>query len=412
MRILTLNAGSNSLKFEIIEEHRSRHHRNGDGFGKVILAGSYDDIGKAAAKFSLLDGKRPKKEQRLEIRDHKHAATLLLDWLQQGHGSDNGVASLNDIQYIAHRIVHGADLFDAHVEITPGVLRQIESIAPLAPLHNASSLDVIRVCQELLGSQKRMIAVFDTVFHRSIPKHAALYPLPPKLASQYRIRRYGFHGISHKYLMLRYAQLTGRPANESTLITAHLEGGSSVCAIHRGVSVDTSMGFTPLEGLMMGTRCGDIDAAAVAYLMQKEKMNAEEIIAFLNTGCGLKGVSGLSGDTRELAKHVGNAEVDLALEMFTYRVLKYVGAYLAALGGSEAIVLAGGIAENTPLVRQKICKSMAWCGATLDPSRNEEVVDCEGIITSPDSALKVWVIPTQEGLMMAQEAVATVTRLG
>lgn len=250
-----------------------------------------------------------------------------------------------------------------------------------------------------------MVAVFDTVFHRTIPEHAALYPLPPDIAKRHRIRRYGFHGISHRYMSIRYAQITGRPLNGINLVTVHLEGGSSAAAIRQGESIDTSMGFTPLEGLMMGTRCGDIDPAIVSYLMRKENMNAHEIESFLNKKCGLLGVSGKSADTRELLREPDDPAVQLALEMFSYRVRKYIGSYLAALGGAEAIVIGGGIGENTAVVRELIAKELGWFGAHLDQDRNQNTIDSEGPITTNDSTLQIWVIPTQENLMMAADVV-------
>ncbi len=248
-----------------------------------------------------------------------------------------------------------------------------------------------------------MIAVFDTVFHRGIPDEAALYAIPLDIANRHRIRRYGFHGISHRYLTIRFAQLANRPVSRCKLITLHLEGGSSAAAIRHGVSVDTSMGFTPLEGLMMGTRSGDLDPAIVPYLMRKENLDAEAVETFLNKKCGLLGVSGLSADTRELRDHAEEPSVDLALAMFSYRVRKYVGAYLAVLGGADAIVVGGGIGENTPSVREQIFEGFNWCGVNLDPLRNRELVDCEGPITSPDAPLPIWVVPTREALMIAKD---------
>ncbi len=250
-----------------------------------------------------------------------------------------------------------------------------------------------------------MIAVFDTVFHRTIPDHAALYPLAPDVSRRHRIRRYGFHGISHRYLTLRYAQIAGRPLESVNLVTLHLEGGSSACAIQQGKSIDTSMGFTPLEGLMMGTRCGDIDPAIVSYLIRKENMTPHEVEVFLNKECGLAAVSARSADTRELVQHLDDPAVNLALNMFSYRVRKYIGAYLAALGGAEAIVVAGGIGENTPVVRERIFQRLGWAGAIFDPDRNRRTVDVEGQISTPESRVQIWVIPTQENLMIAKDVI-------
>jgi len=398
MKILTLNAGSNSLKFKIVAESGSTEE-----FGYSLVSGVYDNIGKNGSIFKLLDGKRPTHKEEIEIRDHGHATELLLDWINHGNTKDRGIDGLRDVERIGHRVVHGADRFSGPTKITDGVIRQIEDLSDLAPLHNESALAVIRAAQSKIGSRIPMIAVFDTVFHQSIPDEAALYPLPVDLAKQHKIRRYGFHGISHKYLTHRYAQIESCPVHDVNIITLHLEGGSSAAAIRNGCSVDTSMGFTPLEGLMMGTRCGDIDPAIVTYLMRKEKLETADAENLLNKQCGLIGISGSSADTRELIKHLDDERALLALKMFSYRVRKYIGAYLAALGGAEAIVFGGGIAENTPLVREWICEGLAWFGAILDRARNNQTIDREGAITIPDARVPVWVIPTQEGLMMARE---------
>jgi acetate kinase len=399
MKILTLNAGSNSLKFEFVETQVS-----GSGFGRSILAGSYDDIGKPAAAFSLWKDKRPQHKQQLQVRDHGHAAELLFEWIDQGGAKEYGLAGLAQIDRIAHRVVHGADLFASAVKVTPEVLRQIESLEELAPLHNASALQVMRAAEAKTGKRLTAIAVFDTVFHRAIPERAAYYALPLDLAHKHKIRRYGFHGISHRYLMLRYAEILHKPAERLKLITLHLEGGSSAAAIENGRSIDTSMGFTPLEGLMMATRSGDLDPAIVTYLMKKEQLDSEGVEKFLNQRCGLLGVSGISGDTRELVRRISEPGAAFALEMFCYRVRKYVGAYLAALNGAEAVIFGGGIGENTPLARERICEGLSWCGLELDRARNEGTIDCEGTITTPRSEVQAWVIPTQEGLMLAREA--------
>jgi acetate kinase len=313
-----------------------------------------------------------------------------------------------DIDRIAHRIVHGADQFGQSVLISDAVIEQIFALEELAPLHNEPAAKVILASRDKVGHELPMFAIFDTAYHRSIPNRAACYALPPDLARRHRIRRYGFHGISHHYLALRFAQLSGRPLESLKLITLHLEGGSSAAAIRNGVSIDTSMGFTPLEGLVMGTRCGDIDPAMVTYLMRKERWTVDEVDRFLNKQCGLLGVSGVSADTRELRNHASEPNVDLALDIFCYRVEKYIGAYLAALQGADAVIFGGGIGENTVLVRQRICSGLGWCGATLDERRNSAVIDQEGRISTSDSRMALWVIPTDETLMMAHYAAAGV----
>jgi acetate kinase len=404
MTILTLNAGSNSLKFEVItaEPHRLEH--DPPEFGRSLVSGAYDNIGKQCSTFSLFDGKRIKRKEKTEVRDHGHATELLLDWIRNGGAKQNGVAGLDVIERVCHRVVHGADRFDGPAVVSDEVLQQIEKLSDLAPLHNESALKVIRAARAHAGRGLPMIAVFDTVFHRALPDEAAFYPLPLELAKRHGIRRYGFHGISHRYLMLRYCQIARRPLSEIRIITLHLEGGSSAAAIKGGQSIDTSMGLTPLEGLMMGTRSGDIDPAIVTYLMRKEKLDRNEAERFLNKKCGLLGVSQVSADTRELREHLNEYPVNLAVEMYCYRVRKYIGAYLAALGGADAIVFGGGIGENTPFMRERIAAHFSWCGAVLNPKRNGEVIDREDTISTTDSTMKLWVIPTQEGLMMAQDA--------
>lgn len=404
MNILALNTGSNSLKFEIVAVERMTAKPEQEvRFGRSILSGAYDNIGRERSTFSLLDNKQVRHKEEREVRDHGHAAELLLDWIAQGNAKSRGVASLSDIERIGHRVVHGGGQFGGPARITDEVLRQIEELEDLAPLHNKPAVAVIRATQKKLGSRLPMIAVFDTVFHRTIPDHAALYPLSFDLGQRHKIRRYGFHGISHRYLMLRYAQLINTPVSALKLITLHLEGGSSAAAINGGHSIDTSMGFTPLEGLMMGTRSGDIDPAIVTYLIRKENIDGAEVEKLLNKQCGLLGISGVSADTRELQTQLSNARVNLSIDMFCYRVRKYIGAYLAALGRADAVIFGGGIGENTPVVRERICADMTWCGIEIDPERNDETIDREGPITTSESPLPVWVIPTEEGLMMASD---------
>lgn len=404
MNILSLNSGSNSLKFEIVSVER-RDNDSGEqaGFGQSLVSGAYDNIGKQHSAFALLENKQVRHKEEIEIRDHGHATGLLFDWIERGGAKLQGIDDLADIERVGHRVVHGADRFSGPVRITGQVLDEIEELKDLAPLHNASALQVMRTAQARVGSRLPMIAVFDTVFHQTIPDEAALYPLPLELARRHRIRRYGFHGISHRYMMLRYAQITNRPIEELNLITLHLEGGCSAAAIERGRSIDTSMGFTPLEGLMMGTRSGDIDPAIVTYLMRKEALDGPSVEKLLNKNCGLLGVSGMSADTRELRQHLSEGPIDLALNMFCYRVRKYIGAYLAVLGGAQAVIFGGGIGENTAIVRERICDRLGWFGCVLDQRRNRETIDREGSITTPESRVKAWVIPTEEGLMMARE---------
>jgi len=404
MKILVLNSGSNSLKFELVDaEPNAEAEEERTKWGSTLVSGEYDNVGKPNSKFSVLQNGNQVRSDKTQVRDYGHAAELLFNWIEGGGARDYGLRTLADIERIGHRVVHGADLFDGPALINEDVIGKIEGLQELAPIHNRSALSVIRQSRERVGDRLPMLAIFDTVFHRGIPDQAALYPIPQEVANRHKIRRYGFHGVSHRYLAIRFAQLTQRRLRECKLITLHLEGGSSAAAIRHGTSVDTSMGFTPLEGLMMGTRSGDIDPALVPYLMKKENLDGEGIETFLNKKCGLLGVSGVSADTRELRDHSEERLVQLALTMFSYRVRKYVGAYLAALGGADGIVIGGGIGENTPTVREQIFKDFAWCGATYEAKRNSEVIDREGCITVPGAGLPIWVIPTREALMIAKD---------
>ena len=269
-------------------------------------------------------------------------------------------------------------------------------------------MNAIRAARETLGPDIGMVAVFDTVFHRTIPPQARTYALAPELTDGGRIRRYGFHGISHEYMRDRYAHLTGTPANECNLVTTHLESGCSACAIKGGESIDTSMGFTPLEGLMMGKRSGDIDPAIIGYLVQQKHLGLERVDLLLNNASGLLGLSGISHDTRELMKHYpADQRVRLAIEVFCYRVRKYIGSYLAAVNGAKALIFGGGIGEDTPLIRDLICDGLTWCGLKLDKQLNAGSINEEIRLSTPNSALQIWVVLVEESLSIARQTEAS-----
>ncbi|BAZ11180.1 acetate kinase [Calothrix sp. NIES-4071] len=404
MNVLVLNAGSNSLKFEVIAVESNITTPDQ---GKKLVSGIIEGIG-GDAVLAQLSGKEVIHKQQITAQDYKDATERALEWLNSGQAP--GVSSLDNIDIVGHRVVHGADKFSASVLIDEEVIAQIEELEELAPLHNKPAVNVMRAARDKFDLSINQIAVFDTVFHRNIPEYAQLYAIPPELSERYKIRRYGFHGISHQYMMMRYAKITNRPYEEIKIITLHLESGCSATAISGGKSVDTSMGFTPLEGLVMGKRCGDIDPAIVGYLARKEQTDIGEIENWLNKKSGLLGLSGLSHDTRVLMKEFDNNErVRLAIDVFCYRIQKYIGAYLSVLGGAEAIVFGGGIGENTLKVREKVCKAFEWCGLKLDSERNEQTIDIEGCISTQDSSLGAYVIPVEEGLMIALEATRTKT---
>jgi acetate kinase len=301
-------------------------------------------------------------------------------------------------------VVHGADLFTAATALDELTLAKIESLNDLAPLHNPAAVSGIHAARKILGAAMPMAAVFDTAFHATIPPTAATYAIDGDLAKKHRIRRYGFHGMAHCYSMRRYSQLTRRAERDVNIVTLHLGNGSSACAIRAGQSVDTSMGFTPLEGLVMGTRSGDLDPALIEYLARKENVTALEVDHWLNHRSGLLGLSGISNDMRELlARYEQEPRARLAVDVYCYRAHKYLGAYLAVLGGAQAVIFSGGIGENAAVVRQKICTDMEWCGLRLDERRNAAAAGVEGLISSADARMEAYVIPSDEETVIARE---------
>ncbi len=406
MNILVLNAGSSTLKFQLV---RTDQERIGNDTDERLARGIVDRIGgEALLRFS--SGDRTLKTAR-PIRDHRAAVDAVLRWLaSEESGTD--LTAMRDIDAVGHRVVHGGEQFSNSVKIDPVVLREIEEMIELAPLHNPHNLKGIAAVRETLGDVPQ-VAVFDTAFHQTLPAHAYLYAIPYSLYRRYRVRRYGFHGTSHRYVAYRYRRLTGRRREETNLITIHLGNGCSACAIRAGDSVDTSMGFTPLEGLVMGTRSGDLDPAILDFIAAKEGQTLNEIEGLLNKQSGLLGISGLTHDMRELlAEESENDDrrARLAIEIFAYRVRKYIGSYLAAMGGAEAIVFTGGIGENGAIVRERICQGLQWLGLELDPELNATAVNGnEGPIHREGSRLGVWVIPTDEELLIARDTFRLVT---
>ena len=403
MKVLVFNTGSTSLRFAVINLNSD----DIDNFSQyqILCSGILRGIGSGKAVLKEQENKQTVAETAIKAQDCREATNRVWEWLGK-HYPD----ATKDINAVGHRVVHGGHLFDNHTVIDQDVISQIESLGNIAPLHNPPAVEVIQATGELLP-QTPMVAVFDSVFHRTIPETAWRYGLPLELADKYHIRRYGFHGTSHEYLALRYAQITKSPLEEVTIITLHLEGGCSATAVKNGKSVDTSMGFTPLEGLMMGKRCGDIDPAIVSYLVEQENVSVRQIEEILNNQSGLLGLSGISHDTRVLKQQLTNQRVKLAFEVFSYRLRKYLGAYLAALNGAEAIVFSGGIGENTSLVRKLVCQKLQWCGLTLDLERNQKVIDCEGRISTDESTLHAYVIPTQEAMAIARATINCLSSL-
>jgi acetate kinase len=380
MKVLTLNAGSASLKFDLIEN------------GRKLFSGAIEEIGRAPV-FSVMRGKDIASQEPVSARDYAEATRCALEKIGQKP------------DLVGHRVVHGGDCFAGPAVLNDEVMHQIEALEELAPLHNVSAVSAIRAARQELGAETGMVAVFDTVFHRTIPPQARSYALSPELTDGGRVHRYGFHGISHEYMRDRYAHLTGKSPGEVSAVTLHLESGCSACAIRDGRSIDTSMGFTPLEGLMMGRRSGDIDPAIIGYVMRRKHMHIDRIEELLNTESGLLGLSGVSHDTRELMKHIDtNENVRHAMDVFCYRALKYVGAYLGSVNGASALIFGGGIGEDTPFVRERVCAGLEWCGVRLDPELNSRVINKEICISKPDSSLQVWIVLVEESLSIARQA--------
>jgi len=402
-----LNPGGNSLKVQLVRCHSTQRHAYD---GEELLSVSIEGIGKEP-RLSLLQDKAKYASEPIEAENVEQAVANFLRWWQN-HAPGDGFPRSMDIDGIAVRVVHGGHDFEKPALIDDQVIAKIVEFEKLAPLHNKSSVEVLAPARSGFP-ETPMFAVFDTAFHRTMPDYASTYPIPAELAERHQIRRYGFHGISHRYLLERYAHLTKREPRECNIVTMHLESGCSITAIERGRSVDNTMGLTPLEGLMMGTRSGDIDPSIVALLMREEHLTVDEVIGLLNKKSGLMGVSETSLDTRILMEEYdSNPKAKLAMNMFTYRLRKAVGAYLAALGSVEAIVFGGGIGENGVFVRKLVCEGLRAFGLEIDKEANERLIDREGILSQPGSRLEAWVIPTEEGLEMAHECLEAISVSG
>ena len=391
MNILVINAGSSSLKYQLINMDTS-----------VVLAkGLCERIGIEGSQLKH----QPKDKESIIIKStmnsHADAIKLVIEALAD---SDHGVISdMNEIGAVGHRVVHGGEYFKKSVIIDDDVKKAIEACVELAPLHNPPNLIGIEACEEVMPGVVQ-VAVFDTAFHQTIPKEAYMYAIPFEYYEKYKIRKYGFHGTSHKYVAHRAAQMIGKPLSELKLITLHLGNGSSITAIQNGKSIDTSMGFTPLAGVPMGTRSGDIDPAIVLFLMEKENLNIEQINNVLNKGSGVAGVSGVSSDFRDLSEAAknGNDRAALAENLFIYNVRKYIGTYSAIMGGVDAIVFTAGIGENNSYMRKGIVNDLGYKGIKIDYEKNEQK-GVEIDLSAEDATVKTLVIPTNEELMIAKE---------
>ena len=405
MNILVLNCGSSSIKFQVIATDLDRIEQDTD---ERLAHGIVEFHGGQAIVTLSAEGKAAH-HSTAPLRDTRAAVKLILNWVISKESEVDAIKSKSDIHAVGHRVVHGGEKFKASVLITDEVLRDIEACIELAPLHNPANIQGINASREIFGEEMPNVAVFDTAFHQTLPETAFLYALPYQLYRRHKIRRYGFHGTSHRYVAYRFRQLEKIERNKVNIITLHLGNGCSAAAIKNGDSIDTSMGMTPLEGLVMGTRAGDFDPAIIDFIAAKEGLSALEIESLVNKQSGLLGISGLTNDMRELlaeAEENGDRRARLAIEIFCYRASKYIGAYLAAMNGANAIVFTGGIGENSPEVRRVICEKLSWMGIEIDPKLNNSFSNGrEGIISKNTARVKVYVIPTNEELLIARDAV-------
>ncbi|OPZ91381.1 MAG: Acetate kinase [Firmicutes bacterium ADurb.Bin419] len=391
MKVLVINTGSSSLKYQLIDMSNE----------SVLAKGVCDRIGleHSFLKHSKVGSDTVVIEK--DLYNHKVAVQEVLSALT--NEKTGVIKSMSEITAVGHRIVHGGEKFKESVVIDSKVMNAIKDCVELAPLHNPSNIIGIEACQQIMPNIP-MVAVFDTAFHQTMPAHAYIYALPYEIYEKYRLRKYGFHGTSHKYVAYRAAEMLGRPIEDLKLVTCHLGNGASVCAVKNGKSIETSMGFTPLQGLAMGTRSGTIDPAVISFLMEKEKMSVSDISDFLNKKSGVLGVSGVSSDFRDVqeAAESGNERAILALDIFCYKVKRFVGDYIGIMNGADAIIFTAGIGENNDLVRRKIIEDMDFLGIKVDWERNA-VIGKEIDISAPDAKVKTLVVPTNEELAIARE---------
>lgn len=399
MKILVLNCGSSSVKYKLIESDSKEVLAEG-GVEKIGLPDSF-------LKFKRPDGS--KETIVVEMPDAKEAVRQVLKVLTDP--KEGVIKSFDEIQAVGHRVVHGMEKFNKSVLITPEVIEKVKECYPVAPLHNPANITGIEAVSEILPDAPQ-VAVFDTAFHQTMPAKAYMYALPYQAYEKYGVRRYGFHGTSHRYVSRRACEFLGVPYDKQRIITCHIGNGASITAIKDGISIDTSMGLTPTEGLMMGTRVGDVDPGALVYLMQRLDLDADGLMKLINKESGVAGVSEISSDMRDIEDAVarGEEKAILALDMYEYRILKYIGAYTAVLGGVDIIVFTGGVGENQLSTREKICKQLAYLGVTFNAEANKQRGK-EVEISGPDSKVKVVVIPTDEEMMIARDTAEIVNNL-
>lgn len=392
MKVLVLNCGSSSIKYKLFNMDNSDVLAQG-GIEKIGLKGSF-------LKLTLPDGQKVILEG--EILEHRAGIEYILGvLLSEKYGC---IKSLDEIDAVGHRVVHGGEKFNSSVLITDEVVKMMQDCIELAPLHNPPNLKGIEAVTQLMPG-KPQVGVFDTAFHQTIPDYAYMYGIPYSLYEKYGIRRYGFHGTSHRYVSERVCEILNVPYEKQRIITAHVGNGGSVTAIKDGKSIDTSMGMTPVEGLLMGTRCGDLDPGAISFILEKEHLSAQGISTLLNKFSGVLGISGISSDMREIedAINAGNERAKLALNMYEYRIKKYIGAYAAAMGGLDILVFTAGVGENQTSLREAVCSDMGFMGIELNNELNATIRGKEAVISSPESRVKVVVVPTDEELTIARD---------
>jgi acetate kinase len=405
MKVLVLNCGSSSVKYQLIETSLEAIEQNAD---REIARGSVERIGTGSAVHAFQAQGRDKITEGGEILEHREALTHILRMLT--HPEHGVIGNPSEIEAVGHRFVHGGESFTQSALATPEAIKAVEECITLAPLHNPPNLRGYEAAKRVMPDVPHAL-VFDTAYHQSMPPKAYLYGLPYVLYTRHGIRRYGFHGTSHRFVGWRSQALLGRPRTETKLVTCHLGNGASLCAIDHGRSVDTTMGFTPLEGLLMGTRTGDLDPAVVFHVMHQEDLTEHQVNTLLNKHSGLYGVSGVSNDMRELlaAEAKGHERAHLAVEMFCYRLRKYIAAYAGAMGGVDAVLFTGGIGENSPSIRARALEGLEFMGIHLDAARNDAALGREAKISTDASPVASFVIPTNEELIIARDTVRLVT---
>lgn len=398
MKVLVINAGSSSLKYQLIDMTTEQ----------MLAKGNCERIGISGGFITqkLSDGTSFKCET--EFPTHKEAFEKVLEMLTTGESAV--ISDMKEISAVGHRVVHGGEKFSASTLITDDVIKTVEDLADLAPLHNPPIAVAIRACQKVLGPDVPQVAVFDTAFHQTMPAKAYMYALPYEYYEKYGIRRYGFHGTSHRYVSNRLAKLMGKDIKDLKIITCHLGNGSSISAVEYGKCIDTSMGFTPLAGLVMGTRSGDIDPSVVPFIMEKENLTPAQVSDVMNKKSGYIGISGITSDDRDLRKAAaeGNTRAALAGEMQRYGVIKFIGAYAAAMNGADAIVFTGGIGENSIDLRKDVCASLGYMGVEIDENANAKFSGSEHNISAPGAKVQTWIVPTNEELMIAMDTMSII----